>query len=306
MPEDKYNDKFKFLKSNERLSFQEIVRLAQLFAKLGVKKLRLTGGEPLLRRDLPDLIGDLTMIDGIEDIALTTNGVLLAQKASALKAAGLDRVTVSLDALDDAVFQHMNGHRGGKHHVLEGITEALDAGLAPVKVNTVVQKGINDHLLLDIVEHFRGTGVIVRFIEYMDVGTINHWSKTDTVPSAEILKSISQRWPVTAVEKNYVGEVANRYQFDDGAGEIGFVSSVSEPFCGGCNRARLSSDGKLYTCLFATGGTDLRKPLRDGASDDELLEYITQTWTKRMDRYSEIRASANKSRKKVEMFYIGG
>ncbi|MEM7282947.1 MAG: GTP 3',8-cyclase MoaA [Pseudomonadota bacterium] len=306
MPEDKYNEKFQFLKSHERLSFEEIVRLASLFVQLGVKKLRLTGGEPLLRRDLPDLIGDLTMISGVEDIALTTNGVLLAQKASALKAAGLNRVTVSLDALDDEVFLKMNGQRGGKHHVLEGIEEALDAGLAPVKVNTVVQRGLNDHLLLDLVDHFRGTGVIVRFIEYMDVGTINHWSKSDTVPSSEILKTIAERWPVRPLEKNYVGEVANRYSFLDGAGEIGFVSSVSEPFCGGCNRARLSSDGKLYTCLFANHGTDLKTPLRAGADDNQLLDTIGKTWIGRTDRYSELRASQRKSQNKVEMYYIGG
>ena len=306
MPEHKYNEKFKFLSSKERLGFDEIVRLASLFTQLGVTKLRITGGEPLLRPDLPELIGDLTMLPGVDDIALTTNGVLLAQRASALKAAGLNRVTVSLDTLDDDVFLKMNGNRGGKHHVLEGINEAMDAGLTPLKINTVIQRGVNDHTALDLVDHFRGTGVIVRFIEFMDVGTINHWQANDTVPSAELLEMISSRWPTRPIEKNYAGEVANRYCFEDGQGEIGFVSSVSKPFCGGCNRARISSDGKLYTCLFANIGKDLRTPLRDGASDDELLGIICGTWKKRNDSYSELRATNQKTHKKVEMYYIGG
>lgn len=306
MPEQKYHDKFQFLHSKERLSFDEIIRLANLFTQMGVKKLRITGGEPLLRPGLPELIGELNLLPGVEDIALTTNGVLLAQNASALKAAGLQRVTVSLDSLDEAVFLKMNGNRGGLHHVLEGINEAIDAGLTPVKVNTVVQRNVNDHTVLDLIDHFRGTGVIVRFIEYMDVGTINHWQPEDTVPSAELLATIASRWPLQPVEKNYSGEVANRYVFEDGQGEIGFVSSVSEPFCGGCNRARLSSDGKLYTCLFANVGKDLKTPLRDGASDLELLDIILGTWRARQDRYSELRARLRKTHKKVEMYYIGG
>ncbi len=306
MPEDKYHKDFKFLSSSERLSFEEILRLAQLFAGLGVKKLRITGGEPLLRPGLPDLVGDLSRIGGIEDIALTTNGILLAQHAAALKAAGLSRVTVSVDSLDEAVFIAMNGGRGKLARVLEGIGEAISAGLTPVKVNTVVIRGVNDHTVPDLVEHFRGTGVIVRFIEYMDVGTINHWRRADTVPSAELVRLIGARWPLAPVERSYHGEVASRYAFEDGRGEIGFVSSVTAPFCGSCTRARLSSDGQLFTCLFAARGTDLKTPLRAGASDGELRRIITTVWTGREDRYSELRASLRPGTEKVEMYYIGG
>jgi len=243
MPEDKYHKDFRFLSSNERLAFDEITRLAHVFARIGVQKLRITGGEPLLRPGIADLVGDLGRIPGIEDVALTTNGILLAQHAAALKAAGLDRVTVSLDSLDDAVFARMSGGRGSKDRVLEGIEEALQAGLAPIKINAVVKRGVNDHTVLDLVEHFRGTGVIVRFIEYMDVGTINHWQAADTVPSAELVERIGARWPLVAVEPGYHGEVASRYAFADGSGEVGFISSVSAPFCGSCTRARLSADG---------------------------------------------------------------
>ncbi|MEZ5565231.1 MAG: GTP 3',8-cyclase MoaA [Gammaproteobacteria bacterium] len=305
MPEDKYHSNFEFLKSNERLSFDEIVRLAHLFAGLGVHKLRITGGEPLLRPNIAELIGDLSRVSGIEDIALTTNGILLAQQAAALKAAGLSRVTVSLDSLDDAVFLQMSGGRGSKAQVLEGIQEAITAGLMPIKVNTVVKRGMNEHTIVDLVDHFRGTGVIVRFIEYMDVGTINHWRASDTVPSREILAMLSERWSLTAVAPNYHGEVAERYRFDDGAGEVGFISSVSEPFCGSCTRCRLSSDGQLYTCLFASRGTDLKGPMRAGLADDQLIKLITGIWTGREDRYSELRAGQSPG-EKVEMYYIGG
>ena len=306
MPEDKYHKDFKFLDSSERLSFGEILRVAGIFAGLGVEKLRITGGEPLLRPGLADLIGDLSRIDGIRDIALTTNGVLLAQHAAALKAAGLDRVTVSLDSLDDQVFATMSGGRGGKHRVLEGIAEAIQAGLTPIKINAVIKRGVNDHTALDLVDHFRGTGVIVRFIEYMDVGTINHWQQSETVPSADLVKLLSERWPMRPVERNYHGEVANRYQFDDGAGEVGFISSVSAPFCGSCTRARLSSDGRLFTCLFSSSGTDLKAPLRSGADDARLQEIISRIWQKREDRYSELRAQQIDTGDKVEMYYIGG
>jgi cyclic pyranopterin phosphate synthase len=306
MPEDKYHKDFQFLKSAARLSFDEILRLTQIFAGLGVRKLRITGGEPLLRPGLPDLIGDLSRVTGIEDVALTTNGVLLSQHAAALKAAGLARVTVSLDSLHDEVFVRMNGGRGGKERVLEGIHEAIQAGLTPLKINTVVIRGINDHTVLDLVEHFRGTGVIVRFIEYMDVGTINHWRRTDTVPSSELVEAISERWPLRAVDSNYHGEVASRYAFVDGQGEVGFVSSVTEPFCGSCTRVRLSSDGQLFTCLFAASGTDLRTPLRAGATDEELRALIEGVWLGREDRYSELRAGLQGGGDKVEMYYIGG
>ena len=306
MPEDKYHKDFEFLKSSERLSFEEILRLAQIFAGMGVRKLRITGGEPLLRPNLPDLVGDLSRIEGIEDVALTTNGVLLAQHAAALKAAGLARVTVSLDSLDEKIFVAMNGGRGNRDRVLEGIREAINAGLTPLKINAVVIRGVNDGTVLHLVEHFRGTGVIVRFIEYMDVGTINHWQLADTVPSRDLVRMIGERWPLHPVTRNYQGEVASRYAFEDGQGEVGFISSVTEPFCGSCSRARLSSDGQLFTCLFASRGTDLKTPLRAGASDQELRGIITSVWKTREDRYSEMRAALRGSAEKVEMYYIGG
>lgn len=306
MPEDKYHKDFQFLSSADRLSFEEILRIAKIFAGFGVEKLRITGGEPLLRPGVEDLIGDLRGIKGIDDIALTTNGILLAQHAAALKAAGLDRVTVSLDSLDDTVFAMLSGGRGSKDRVLEGIAEASAAGLEPIKINVVVKRGVNDHTLMDLVDHFHGSGVIVRFIEYMDVGTINHWQAGDTLPSVELLRQIRERWAIEPVEPAYHGEVADRYRFLNGRGELGFISSVSEPFCGSCTRARLSSDGRLFTCLFAAQGTDLRGPLRDGVSDDELREIITSVWTARADRYSELRARQSKRGDKIEMYYIGG
>src|SRR5215472_9431526 len=309
MPRETYHERYRFLGSHERLSFDEIVRLARLFVQLGVRKLRLTGGEPLLRANLPDLIGDLTDIAGVEDVALTTNGVLLARYASELKAAGLQRVTVSLDSLDPQVFARMSGGFGGVAEVLDGIEHARRAELTPVKVNAVIQRGVNDHTVLDLVERFRGTGVTVRFIEYMDVGNRNHWSSELVVPSKELVERIAARWPLTILEPEYRGEVARRYAFADGQGEVGFISSVSQPFCGECSRARLSSDGVLYTCLFATHGTSLRDVLRGGASDDQLLELIRAVWMGRADRYSELRASlraGTHDERKVEMFYIGG
>ena len=309
MPKSTFDDKYRFLRAQERLSFDEIVRLARVAARLGVRKVRLTGGEPLLRSGLPDLVAELSGIEGIDDLALTTNGVLLAQHAAELKGNGLHRVTVSLDALDEAVFAEMSGGFGGLPQVLEGIEAALAAGLRPVKVNTVVQRGRNDHAVLDLLERFRGTGVTVRLIEYMDVGNRNAWEPAQVVPSAEILRQIQARWPLTAAAGRYRGEVATRYTYDDGAGEIGFVSSVSEPFCGDCNRARLSSEGVLYTCLFATRGLDLRAPLRAGASDAELFELMRGAWTARGDRYSELRGELRAHEaplRKVEMHYIGG
>jgi len=309
MPKEQFHEHYQFLKSQERLDFDEIVHLTRLFTKLGVRKVRLTGGEPLLRANLADLVGDLTSLEGIEDVALTTNGVLLSKYAAELKANGLHRVTVSLDSLDDAVFTAMSGGFAGKDQVLAGIESAIRAGLAPVKINTVVERGVNDHTLIDLVRHFRGTGVIVRFIEYMDVGNRNQWDRERVVPSREILAAIGAVWPVRPVAENYHGEVAERYQFEDGAGEIGFISSVTEPFCGSCTRARLSSDGGLYTCLFATAGMDLRTPLRAGASDAELLAMIRAVWQKRTDRYSELRAKLREGEhplRKVEMYYIGG
>ncbi|NND60001.1 MAG: GTP 3',8-cyclase MoaA [Gammaproteobacteria bacterium] len=305
MPEDTYHEAFRFLHRDERLTFDEIVRLAQLFVGLGVNKIRITGGEPLLRPNLAELVGELTGLDEV-DVALTSNGILLAQHAAALAAAGLQRVTVSLDAIDEPTFTTMTGGRGGLQRVLDGISAAIEAGLTPVKINAVVERGVNDHAVIELVERFRGTGVIVRFIEYMDVGNINHWQRRDMVPSAELLARIAEHWSLSPVDPNYHGEVARRYRFDDGAGEIGFISSVTAPFCGDCTRARLSSDGKLYTCLFASTGLDLRTPLREGASDTELLELVRHCWIARTDRYSEQRAQKPAGKDKVEMFYIGG
>src|SRR5882724_4086913 len=308
MPREKYHERYKFLGSHERLSFDEIVRLSRLFVRLGVRKLRLTGGEPLLRTSLSELVGDLTAIPGVEDVALTTNGVLLARYAAELKAAGLKRITVSLDSLDPEVFGRMNGGFGGLADVLDGIEHARSAGLDPIKINAVIQRGLNDHTALDLVERFRGTGVIVRFIEYMDVGNRNDWRPDIVVPSKELVARIAERWPLQPLERDYRGDVAERYSFVDGAGEVGFISSVTQPFCGDCSRARLSSDGVIYTCLFATHGLDLRTPLRAGADDAALRGLIREVWLGRSDRYSEARAGlhAAGNERKIEMYYIGG
>jgi cyclic pyranopterin phosphate synthase len=309
MPKETFHDRYRFLRTSERLGFNEIVRVARAAVDLGVRKLRLTGGEPLLRPRLAELVGELSLIDGVEDIALTTNGVRLAQHASELKANGLGRVTVSLDSLDPEVFARMSGGFGGLADVLEGIEAAIEAGLGPVKINAVVRRGANDHTVLPLLEHFRGSPVIVRLIEYMDVGNRNAWRPEEVVPSAELLRQIAARWPVTPLPGSYHGEVAKRYRYDDGAGEIGFISSVSAPFCGDCTRARLSSEGLFYTCLFATSGTDLRGPLRAGATDQELADRLRAAWSARDDRYSEQRDALRRREQplhKIEMHYIGG
>ena len=309
MPRERYHEHYAFLKTAERLSFEETIRLTRLFVPMGVRKLRITGGEPLLRVNLEDLIADLNSITGIEDIALTTNGVLLAKHAYELKAAGLARVTVSLDSLDQDVFTKMNGGFGRVSEVLEGIEHAQAAGLGPVKINAVIQRGVNDAGALDLVERFRGTGVTVRFIEYMDVGNRNDWREQLVVPSRELQERIAARWPLRVIKREYAGEVARRYAFEDGQGEVGFISSVTQPFCGACSRARLSSDGSFYTCLFAETGTDLRGPMRAGADDNELTRIIRGVWNAREDRYSEQRVilrARESSRHKVEMNYIGG
>jgi cyclic pyranopterin phosphate synthase len=309
MPKEQYHEHYRFLKSQERLSFDEITRLARLFASLGVRKLRLTGGEPLLRTNLADLVGDLGDIKGIEDIALTTNGVLLGQHAVDLYANGLRRVTVSLDTLDKEIFARMSGGFAALDQVLHGIDAAIGAGLTPVKVNTVIERGLNDHTALDLLERFRGTPVIVRFIEFMDVGNRNKWRPELVVPSSELAARIHARWPIQPISQNYPGEVAQRWRFEDGAGEVGFISSVSQPFCGACSRARLSSEGKFYTCLFATQGLDLRAPLRAGADDAEVLNLIRGAWGTRTDRYSELRDELRRTgpaAQKIEMNYIGG
>src|SRR5262245_1282099 len=308
MPRETFGDGYRFLPSAARLTFDEIARLARQFAAAGVRKIRLTGGEPLLRTGLADLVGELSAIEGIEDLALTTNGVLLAQHAAELRAQGLARVTVSLDSIDPATFRRMSGGFDGLDRVLDGIRAALEAGLAPVKVNAVVQRGVNDGQALDLARPFRGTGVVVRFIEYMDVGNRNDWRRELVVPSRELRDALASAFPLVPLAPAQPGEVAERYAYADGAGEVGFISSVTQPFCGGCTRARLSSDGVFYTCLFAAAGTDFRERLRAGAGDEELRALIQSVWRRREDRYSELREASPDAPglRKVEMYYIGG
>ena len=309
MPEEFYHEEYEFLPKSALLTFEETARMAALFGRLGVSKLRITGGEPLLRKDLPDLIAMLSAIPGIRDIALTTNGILLPGRAEALKQAGLHRLTVSLDSLDDAVFARMTGGRGSVQSVLNGIDAAHSAGLFPIKINVVLQRGVNHATVMDLVQHFRGSGHILRFIEYMDVGNMNGWRLGDVVPSSEVAAMIHDRFPIEPLAAGYRGEVASRYRFCDGQGEIGFVSSVTEPFCRDCARARLSADGRLYTCLFATHGTDFREPMRAGLDDEALLRIIEHVWRNREDRYSELRTTiraAHKHDRKIEMYQIGG
>jgi cyclic pyranopterin phosphate synthase len=305
MPREVFGPNFEFLPREEILSFEEIARLASVFASLGVRKFRLTGGEPLLRNDLPKLVEMLSAIDGV-DLAVTTNASLLASQARALARAGLDRVTVSLDSIDDAVFRAMNDVDVPVSRVLEGIDAAERAGLGPVKVNCVVRKGVNDHTLVDLARHFKGTGHIVRFIEFMDVGTTNGWKVDEVTPAAEVVEQIGAALPLVPLEANYDGEVAKRWAYVDGEGEIGLITSVTEPFCATCTRARISADGRLYTCLFAGDGLDLREALRSGAGDDELTEIVRGVWTSREDRYSELRSDATADLPRVEMSFIGG
>jgi cyclic pyranopterin phosphate synthase len=309
MPEDEYHEDYKFLSRSQRITYDEILRIARVAAGLGVSKLRLTGGEPLLDKKLPKLIRGLAEIPGIEDLALTTNGMLLGPAAKTLAEAGLHRVTISLDSLDEETFRHMSGGRGNLGTVLEGIDAAEQAGLSPIKINVVVQRGVNDHSVLDLLDHFRGTGHIVRLIEFMDVGNRNGWRLDQVVPSRQLRDYVRERWPLRRIDQSYPGEVARRYEYVDGQGEIGFISSVTEPFCGDCSRARLSADGVLYTCLFANQGTDLRESLHANADEDELADILSQIWLQRADRYSELRrpevAEAHVLRK-VEMYRIGG
>jgi cyclic pyranopterin phosphate synthase len=309
MPESEFHDDYEFLKKTQRLTHDEIQKVAGVAAALGVSKLRLTGGEPLLDKKLPELVQGLAGLSGIEDLALTTNAMLLAPVAKDLADAGLDRITISLDSLDEQVFRAMSGGRGDLATVLGGIEAAEEAGLAPIKINVVVERGVNDHTVIDLLEHFRGTGHVVRLIEYMDVGNRNGWRMEQVVPSRELVSAVQARWPLRSVGRNYPGEVARRYEYEDGQGEIGFISSVTEPFCGSCSRARLSSDGMLYTCLFATQGTDLREPIRNGVGDDELGDILSRIWLQRADRYSELRrpdVAEHHALSKVEMYRIGG
>ncbi|HEY8173161.1 MAG TPA: GTP 3',8-cyclase MoaA [Dehalococcoidia bacterium] len=305
MPREAFGETFEFLPRDEILTFEEITRVARVSASLGVGKVRLTGGEPLLRNGLPSLVRMLAGIDGL-DIALTTNGSLLAQQAQALRDAGLRRVTVSLDSLDEDVFRAMNDADFPVARVLEGIDVAAAAGLAPVKINCVVRRGVNEHTAVDLARHFKGSGHIVRFIEYMDVGTTNGWRLDDVVSGAEIVRMIGEEMPLVPLDAQYAGEVAKRWRYADGGGEIGVITSVSQPFCGDCTRARLSADGSLYTCLFATAGTSLRDAIRGGATDDNLTETLRQIWIARDDRYSELRSAATAELPRIEMSYIGG
>jgi cyclic pyranopterin phosphate synthase len=307
MPAEIYGERYNFLQRTEVLSFEEINRLANIFASLGVRKLRLTGGEPLLRQNVEELISQLAQINGIEDIALTTNGYLLAEKAQDLKKAGLKRVTVSLHSLDDKVFGELNGRGFGTGPVLKGIERAAEVGLLPVKINVVVIRGTNDHTIVDLARYCKEREYVLRFIEYMDVGNLNGWDMERVVPASEIVEHIGHEMPLEPIVKGYRGEVADRYRYIDGQSEIGVISSVTKPFCGDCTRARLSADGQLLTCLFASGGRDLRGPLRSGATDDELSDIISGVWSKRKDKYSELRSLfKDRPRRKIEMYQIGG
>jgi cyclic pyranopterin phosphate synthase len=303
MPADQVPDDHGF-DAASRLSFEEMDALVRGFVQAGVTKLRLTGGEPLLRKRLPDLVARMAAIERLDDIALTTNGSLLAPHAEALRAAGLHRVTVSLDALDPALFRELSGGRGEVADVLRGIEAARAAGFGPIKLNCVVQRGVNEGEVFPLTEFARSHGHIIRFIEYMDVGTCNGWRREGVVPSAELRDRIHARWPLRPLDAQYRGEVASRYGFADGHGEVGFVSSVSEPFCGDCHRARVSAEGRLYTCLFAAEGHDLRPVIALG--QDAVARHLAERWPRRADRYSELRGSAQARRKHVEMYLIGG
>lgn len=307
MPAEIFGADYNFLTKDELLSDDEIVRLANLFAQIGVTKFRLTGGEPLLRPHLPELITRLAQIPGIDDLALTTNGYYLPKMARQLKEAGLHRLTVSLDSLNEEVFEEMNGRKSSVQRVLAGLAMAEADGFYPIKINSVVKKGVNDHTIVALARRFKGTGHIVRFIEYMDVGNLNGWKMDDVVTAEEIVRIIDAEMPLEPIPPNYPGEVATRFRYLDGEGEIGIIASVSQPFCGGCTRARLSSAGEYYTCLFAHQGTDLRTPLRAGASDEEMLELIGGVWQRRTDRYSELRTSFTRlPAKGAEMYRLGG
>lgn len=307
MPKEIFGANYPFLPHADVLTFEEITRLAGIFATHGVEKLRLTGGEPLVRRNIEDLVAMLVEVEGIHDIALTTNGSLLSpKKAQALKRAGLQRITISLDSLDDAVFKSMNDVNFPVAKVLAAIDNAVSADLTPVKIDMVVKRGYNDDSILQMAEHFRGTGIILRFIEFMDVGNTNGWRMEDVIPARQILDTIDAAWPIEPVEPNYTGEVAARWRYRDGQGEFGIIASVTMPFCGNCTRVRLSADGQLYTCLFGTRAHDFRALLRGDASDGDISAMLGRVWGNRADRYSELRSENTHQLKKVEMSRIGG
>jgi cyclic pyranopterin phosphate synthase len=306
MPKEIFNREYEFLARDALLSFEEIDRVARSFVRNGVRKLRLTGGEPLLRKGIEDLVAMLAVIPGVEDLTLTTNGALLGRKARDLAAAGLRRVTVSLDSMDDSVFMAMNDVGFPVQGVLDGIAAAAEAGLGPVKINMVVKRGVNDGSIVDMARHFKAAGHILRFIEYMDVGTTNGWRLDDVVPARDIIDTLDREFGIEPADPSYPGEVAQRWRYRDGTGEVGVIASVTQPFCGDCTRARLSADGVIYTCLFATHGTDLRDVLRTSPSNQLLDEAVHGLWAKRTDRYSEIRSSLTVGLHKVEMSHIGG
>ena len=307
MPAEIYGERYEFLNKAELLTFEETARLVAVMVRLGVAKVRLTGGEPLVRAEVEKLVAMISSLDGVEDLTMTTNGYLLPRKALALKESGLQRVTISLDSLDDDVFRAMNGRGFGTEKVLDGLKAAEDAGLVPIKVNAVVQRGVNDHGIVELARYVRERGHIARFIEYMDVGNLNGWKLDHVVPADEIVAMIDAEMPLEPIEPNYRGETALRYRYRDGGGEMGVIASVTKPFCGSCTRLRLSPEGQVFTCLFGAVGTDLRGPMRDGATDEELEGIVTRTWGVREDRYSEERASMTEPRgEKVEMYHIGG
>ncbi|MBS13994.1 MAG: GTP 3',8-cyclase MoaA [Gemmatimonadetes bacterium] len=306
MPAEIFGERYEFLPRDQILSFEEIERVARATTALGVSKIRITGGEPLLRRKLDTLIRALAAVPEVADLTLTTNGVLLRDQVDRLKAAGLNRITISLDSLDPVVFREMAGRDVSPDVVLDAIDAAEQASLSPIKINAVIKRGVNDHTFVDLARHFHGTGHIVRFIEYMDVGNRNDWQLDHVVPAEEIVSRINEVLPLEPAKANYPSEVARRYRYVDGGGEIGVIASVTQPFCGDCTRLRLSTDGQLFTCLFASSGTDLRPTLRGGATDAELVDRIAQIWTEREDRYSELRTSQTDSLRKVEMYQIGG
>ena len=307
MPAEIFHERYQFLARKELLSFEEIVRLTSLIVESGAHKVRITGGEPLLRRDIAVLIDLIANIAGVEDLTMTTNAFLLPQHAADLRAAGLRRITISLDSLDETVFQAMNGVGARVERVLRGIAAAEAAGFAPIKVNCVVQRGVNDHTLVELARYCKEQGLIVRFIEYMDVGTMNGWRLDDVVPAREIVARIHEVLPLEPISRNYAAETALRFRYQDGEGEIGVIASVTQPFCGACSRLRLSAKGELFTCLFANQGTDVRALLRDGSTDDELRDFLAAVWGRREDRYSEIRHELTEPLEdKVEMYHIGG
>ncbi len=307
MPEELYGEGYKFLSKNEILSFEEIVRLSRIFVDLGVNKIRLTGGEPLVRTDIQRLVKDLSSIEQKLDLAMTTNGYLLEKYAESLFAAGLKRLSVSLDSLDESTFKEMSGKNFAVEKVLKGIQSAIDSGFTGIKINCVIKKGSNEDSVLDLVDYCKSSNLILRFIEFMDVGTLNSWDSKHVYPSKDLIELISKNFAITPIEKNYSGEVVDRFEFNDGSGELGFISSVSNPFCSSCTRARISTDGRLVTCLFSEDGVDLKSALRNGKSDDYISNMIVSTWGNRNDKYSSDRSSGlNNRSSKIEMFQLGG